>query len=45
MFPALVEENYEAVVDDAAGGDDDNFVDLSGDNMDIMHLMPVSCVN
>jgi len=45
VFPVLAEEYYEATVDDADGGDDDNCIDLSGDDMDIMHLMPVSCVN
>ena len=44
VFPALAAEYYEAA-DDAVAGDDDDFIDLSGDDMDIMHLMPVSCVN
>ena len=29
---------------DAAGGDNDNFIDLSGDDMDIMNIMHVSYV-
>ena len=32
-------------MDGADGGDNDEFIDLPGDNMDIMHLMHISCVN
>ena len=45
IFPVLAEEYYETTVDDAAGGDNGNLIDLLGNDMDIMHLMPVSCVN
>ena len=45
MVLTLAEEYYELVVDDAAGGDNVNFIDLSGDDMDIMNLMTVSYVS
>ena len=45
MVPALAEEYYELVVDDVAGCDNDNFIDMSGDDMDIMHIMPVSYIS